>query len=224
MAEPGWYQDQENPIIERWWNGQRWTDNTRPVRVPPPRRPSSPPALPPWYRRPWVWAWVAVVIVGGALVASRLVAGDDDKPNPVTIADPDTGEQVELEALTTPAQVAAALNAAGFECTGYADQVAEEGEVIDFGVEDPANGTGTCQHGATEISIDTYDTARHRDQARRLSSTLGCSIGAGFGVLEYTLAYGDFWAASITGDNLDRDTPAAIAAALGGKVETVDCD
>jgi disulfide bond formation protein DsbB len=28
---PGWYPDQHNPALQRWWQGSAWTDATRPA-------------------------------------------------------------------------------------------------------------------------------------------------------------------------------------------------
>src|SRR5690606_34130441 len=37
---PGWYPDQANPHLVRWWDGYRWTSHTQPV--PPQQPPSGP--------------------------------------------------------------------------------------------------------------------------------------------------------------------------------------
>lgn len=31
----GWYTDQLNPSLQRWWDGTRWTEHTQPVRSEP---------------------------------------------------------------------------------------------------------------------------------------------------------------------------------------------
>ncbi|MEM9894628.1 MAG: DUF2510 domain-containing protein, partial [Actinomycetota bacterium] len=46
----GWYPDSSNPGMERWWDGQAWSQQTRPVGAPPPGpgpRPHRPPPHPP---------------------------------------------------------------------------------------------------------------------------------------------------------------------------------
>ena len=34
-AAPGWYPDNSNPAIVRWWDGTRWTEHTQPAQTPP---------------------------------------------------------------------------------------------------------------------------------------------------------------------------------------------
>lgn len=40
VAVPGWYPSQ--PGIERWWDGQQWTEHVRPVQVVQPWRQPEP--------------------------------------------------------------------------------------------------------------------------------------------------------------------------------------
>lgn len=43
QAPAGWYADTNQPGTERWWDGQAWTEHTRPsVAAPPPPPPTSP--------------------------------------------------------------------------------------------------------------------------------------------------------------------------------------
>ena len=35
MASPGWYLDNRDPLLMRWWDGARWTDLTQPARPVP---------------------------------------------------------------------------------------------------------------------------------------------------------------------------------------------
>lgn len=42
-APKGWYPNPEDPLTERWWDGYRWTDATRPASPPaPPPPPPTP--------------------------------------------------------------------------------------------------------------------------------------------------------------------------------------
>ena len=34
-AQAGWYVDGNTPGLERWWDGNQWTDQTRPAGAPP---------------------------------------------------------------------------------------------------------------------------------------------------------------------------------------------
>lgn len=45
---PDWYPDPDNPAIVRWWDGARWSGETRPAAAPAagPGRPSGGPAIP----------------------------------------------------------------------------------------------------------------------------------------------------------------------------------
>lgn len=38
---PGWYTPVDQPGVERWWDGQKWTEHTRPPREAPVAQPSA---------------------------------------------------------------------------------------------------------------------------------------------------------------------------------------
>ncbi|OZM74035.1 scramblase [Amycolatopsis antarctica] len=40
--QPGWYPDQRQPQLVRWWDGQAWTDHTGPAGQAPPRHDAEP--------------------------------------------------------------------------------------------------------------------------------------------------------------------------------------
>lgn len=40
MPDPGYYPDPENPGMERWWNGQGWSDARRYTQTPESKGPS----------------------------------------------------------------------------------------------------------------------------------------------------------------------------------------
>jgi hypothetical protein len=76
--EPGWYPDQHDPELNRYWNGRAWTARRQPVGAPTalpaqekapatPRQPVE--ASPPKWRPP-LW----MLIIGGLMVA-RSIAG-----------------------------------------------------------------------------------------------------------------------------------------------------
>lgn len=44
---PGWYADQANPQLLRWWDGNGWTPHTQPNPQAAPPRPQAPPPPPP---------------------------------------------------------------------------------------------------------------------------------------------------------------------------------
>ncbi|WP_237319750.1 DUF2510 domain-containing protein [Streptomyces sp. JJ36] len=100
---PGWFADPgytgTGPALERWWDGERWTEHTRPAEAPPPpppgsvppQPPGSFPVAPPGYppspqkrsRGPAVAALagaaaVALALVVGGVVIAGSGGGDDD--------------------------------------------------------------------------------------------------------------------------------------------------
>lgn len=78
---PGWRPDPTDPDMERLWDGEQWTDNTRPRLSPAPSAQESAAASPPTVPRPktnMVWAVIAVVLfciplgVVGIVYASKV--------------------------------------------------------------------------------------------------------------------------------------------------------
>lgn len=44
QTPPGWYPDQANPQLVRWWDGRMWTNHVQPLQPPPPpQQPVQPP-------------------------------------------------------------------------------------------------------------------------------------------------------------------------------------
>jgi hypothetical protein len=81
---PGWYPDQgqtgNGPGIERWWDGNAWTEYTRTADQPPvppvgpygqPAMPGFPPQPPPGNRK----GAVIAAVVGGVLLVGAVAAG-----------------------------------------------------------------------------------------------------------------------------------------------------
>lgn len=223
MTAPGWYRDRRDDRLARWHDGQRWTQHTMvmsdwkgPGAPPPPREPvfSSPPAdrrsgrMPAWFL-PVVLAG-AVVAVGVVFLLTRNDSGTGSKKVAVH------GQTIVLD---TPAKVAQALNAKGFECTGFKDVNDREDNQLGT---DYSTGRGTCMHDGKAVTIDTYQDARHTWAQLAEIDALGCSIGKAFGVTEYNIAYGSTWASNWD-DTLDHVVPRQMADALGGKFHHHDC-
>lgn len=77
--DPGWYPDQNDPELNRYWNGRAWTARRQPVDAPvdlpqdeptQPRRATMAGAAPASRTRIPVWLWVI-----GALMLLRSVGG-----------------------------------------------------------------------------------------------------------------------------------------------------
>ncbi|HEX2939828.1 MAG TPA: DUF2510 domain-containing protein [Rhodopila sp.] len=85
MTQPaGWYTDNTDPLSERWWDGQRWTDATRQAAGQPP---AAPPTIPPAKRRrrwPWIAAaaFVLLVIISVATKGSSKKTAAASSPAP----------------------------------------------------------------------------------------------------------------------------------------------
>ncbi|MDR2998103.1 MAG: DUF2510 domain-containing protein [Microbacterium sp.] len=71
---PGWYPDGVNGVL-RWWDGTAWTASTMGVSAQNPAAPLPYPQVPAGTRTntPWIWAVVAVLLVGLALTIVQLV-------------------------------------------------------------------------------------------------------------------------------------------------------
>ncbi len=113
---PGWYTDQTNSAQLRWWDGQSWSEQTKPLDGPVVQRPAAaPPAWgssavqpvamnaaskKPWYSR-W-WAITAAVLIAltvvGSLLPDEETPGDEattSKPSASSAASPsETAEPV----------------------------------------------------------------------------------------------------------------------------------
>ncbi|HET6860027.1 MAG TPA: DUF2510 domain-containing protein [Streptomyces sp.] len=97
QTPPGWHSDPghtgEGPVLQRWWDGSRWTDETRPA--PPPQAPGIPgpgAAWPPPAKarsrraRTAVAAAVAVVVLAAVAGGSYLLGSADDSGKDRTAA------------------------------------------------------------------------------------------------------------------------------------------
>lgn len=105
MAEPGWYDDERDPTLARWWDGEHWTAHTvvvaewRGAGAPPPppvdEPPLESPALP-LGRSPALRgrARVGVPVVAIAAVGAIALAlsGGDDPGDPREIRGTGSGE------------------------------------------------------------------------------------------------------------------------------------
>jgi hypothetical protein len=86
----GWYSDPEIPMTERWWDGTVWTDA---------RRAETPEAVP-FYRSPWFWTLLVLLIV--ALVIWAFSRDDEGEPVVTTVTtSTDTTIPVETPTETT---------------------------------------------------------------------------------------------------------------------------
>ncbi len=95
MAQPGWYADPSAPDGRRYWDGERWIEETPQRRGP----------------RAWLWLMIALVVVAAVVVALVVLPGSS---NPFAAAVPEdtrsarpTGTQWnELEPTETPSPTA----------------------------------------------------------------------------------------------------------------------
>lgn len=87
---PGWYPDPGHtgfgPALERWWDGEQWTDHTRTAQAAPaqhpagfPQQPGIPPQQPPQGRPkgPLIAGIVSSVVVAVALIVGGVVIATD---------------------------------------------------------------------------------------------------------------------------------------------------
>lgn len=76
---PGWYPDNANQALVRFWDGRQWTHQTALARPPAPgfQQWPTPTAQPPARRRR---GWPAVLLVVGALVVFGALLPDEDQP------------------------------------------------------------------------------------------------------------------------------------------------
>ncbi|SDT38176.1 DUF4352 domain-containing protein [Jiangella sp. DSM 45060] len=92
----GWYQDGQDPTVDRWWDGTRWTGATRP-RVAPGAPPVGQPATvvvapePPKKRHRVRNAFLLVVGVIVLIMIIQAATGGDDE-TPATASQEDGGE------------------------------------------------------------------------------------------------------------------------------------
>jgi hypothetical protein len=72
MPEAGWYDDPEQPLTWRYWDGAAWTHHRSPMWVPPVRDPRS---LSEWFERALASVKVVARRVGALLAAVWLLVG-----------------------------------------------------------------------------------------------------------------------------------------------------
>jgi hypothetical protein len=116
VASAGWFPDNNDPSVERYWDGAGWTAQTRPgvqqtmpLRVQGP--PSSPgagdPQRPRWYSRAWVIAPIVglVGLVVGVAAASSGAATNTGAAHPTAIATVTITKQTTTTVKVTPPPV-----------------------------------------------------------------------------------------------------------------------
>lgn len=66
---PGWHPDPANPAIERWWDGNAWTSNTRPRSLLTPQTANQP------GKKKRRWPWVVGGVVAFMIIVANLPGG-----------------------------------------------------------------------------------------------------------------------------------------------------
>lgn len=105
----GWHPDPYNPALDRWWDGQKWTDQTRTrgQSFPTPTTPVGSTALPPQPRpqhagsgskKKWPWAAGAVAL----LVLLGSCIGDDEPSDSPSRASTPTSTPTAKDLNTAP--------------------------------------------------------------------------------------------------------------------------
>jgi hypothetical protein len=74
LPGPGWYTDPYNPGSVRWWDGTRWTDNTRPSPSVGAQAPGYGPQLAPGYV-PRPGGWPKLLLIGVIIGPLLILAG-----------------------------------------------------------------------------------------------------------------------------------------------------
>src|SRR5688500_15949308 len=90
-----WFPDQQDPRLQRYWDGQRWTAHTREAIPAPPSAPTSAGLTDRW--RALRLRTKVISIVGVLIVLIALVSNPDDRPSafPSAAQTEDTSEPVE---------------------------------------------------------------------------------------------------------------------------------
>lgn len=103
---PGWYPDNQNQALVRFWDGRQWTSQTAPARPPAPMGQPSPAATPNQRGR-WrsLRLRTKVLLVVGALVAFGALMPDDDQ-EPVASDSQQNARDEEVEAAPDEGEVA----------------------------------------------------------------------------------------------------------------------
>lgn len=123
--QANWYPDSQDPTLVRWWDGQQWTEHTRPVVDPVSGTPDDAPSPPvatkrPLYRRTWV-------LVTGGILALVLITSALSKPQADGAAESSptaTAEQTTEAATAAEAEEAAAEEARKAEEQRLAEEAA----------------------------------------------------------------------------------------------------
>lgn len=79
LPGPGWHPDPHHPGYLRYWDGNRWTEHTSPIPMPP----TQPPVRAGQTRRRWAWGAAAVVVLA-SVAASPFM---EDTPTQTSVND-----------------------------------------------------------------------------------------------------------------------------------------
>lgn len=120
--QANWYPDAQDPTLVRWWDGQQWTEHTRPMVDPASGAPDDAPSPPvatkrPLYRRTWV-------LVTGGILALVLIVSVLSKPQADAVAE--SSPTATAEQTTEAATAAEAEEAAAKEVRKAEEAAAEE--------------------------------------------------------------------------------------------------
>ncbi len=113
----------------------------------------------------------------------------------------------------SPEEVVSLMADAGIGCTGFEATATDD-------LEQGADQQGRCEFDSEALTISTFKDAGQKQNYVGLGETLGCAMGAAFGITNISYAEGENWIVTPETQTVAEQ----IADAVGVESHTITCD